>query len=210
MAMIAVIILFASCRIADSPDIERVRAHHFAAYPHASIGQMIDKLFPNAVWTKSRGTHGEVVVTATGSVPAELQVTLNGDASSITSLSFVVNGEKQSQLTTKQFFDLIYRLVYPEVQLIMGRWVNEEGYERMLYFRPNGTFHMHCWPWDTSGSYEIDSEEGTIILRPDPPLDPAVSELNLAYSVADDNHIVFTDADADVFLVPHPLRFERQ
>lgn len=203
-------ILPASCRKVESPEIQSVRAYHFADYPHASIGQMIDKLFPNAVWSETRGPRGEISVTAMGSVPAELRITLNDKASSITAVTFTVNGEKQSRLTTRQFFNLIYRLVYPEVQLIMGRWVNEEGYERMLYFRPNGTFHMHCWPWDAGGSYDIDSEERLIILQPEPPLDPSVPKLSLAYRVVDDNHIAFTDSDADVFLVPHALQFERQ
>ena len=209
-AVLFVMLLLPSCRRAESLDIERIQAFHFRVFPNASIGEMINRVFPDARWTETRGAHDEVVITAKGSIAAELEIMLNSDASTITGVSFTINGVRQSTLTTRQFLNTVYRLAYPPMQQLVGRWVNKEGIERVLYFRTNGTFHMHSWPWDCGGRYELDSDRGSIVLRPEPPLDPAVPKLEFAYTVINEDHIVFTDPNSDVFLASTPLQFERQ
>jgi len=207
--VLAVLLLFlVGC--ARSDDIAQVRAYHLSKFPRASIGKLMDRLFAHPRWSETTGPNGSAEVVVRGEMPIEVRLSLSPDRSTILSMSLLVNGTEQTELSMEEFLTNIYEMVYPETLALLGRWVNREDFERMLYFRPDGTFHMHAWPWDCEGSYEVIDDTGKIILRPDPPLDPSAPTTELAYSVGDDNHIFVSDPDSDILLVSHPLEFRRE
>jgi len=199
-----------SCSRSDPADIELVKRAHLPEFPKATLEEMMQRLFDEPQWTESTADDGSVEIDVSGELPVILAVVLNPERTKVVSAKLLVNGAVQPAIVLNELLSHVYQSTDVGFTQLLGRWVNEVVYQRMLYLRPDGTFHLHSWPWDFGGQYQVKDSGGKIVLRPQPPLDPAVPDTELEYSFADPDHLLITDPDADLLLVSTPLEFQRE
>jgi len=209
-AAIVLTLTFVSCSKSDPASVKLVKASHLPQFPNATLGEMLDRVFEHPQWTRSTGSDGSVEVDITGELPVRLAVVLNPERTKVVSAKLYVKGAVQPAIVLDDLLSHVYESTDVGFTRLLGRWVNEETYQRMLYLRSDGTFHMHSWPWDFGGEYHVADADRKLVLRPKPPLDPTVLATELDFSFADENHLLITDPDADLLLVSTPLEFQRE
>ena len=199
-----------SCSRSDPASVKLVKASHLPEFPSATLEEMMDRLFKHPQWKRSILKDGTVEVDVVGELPVRLAVVLNPERTRVVSAKLYVKGAVQPAIVLDDLLSHVYAATDVGFTQLLGRWVNEETYQRMLYLRPDGTFHMHSWPWDFGGEYQVADADRKLVLRPQPPLDPKFPATELEFSFADPNHLLITDPDADLLLVSTPLEFQRQ
>ena len=199
-----------SCGGTESADIKLVKASHLSEFPNATLGEMMERLFESPDWKETTAANGSIEVDVSGELPVTLAVVLSPDRTKVVSARLRINGAVQPAIVLDDLLSHVYGPTDVGFTQLLGRWVNEESYQRMLYLRPDGTFHMHSWPWDFGGEYHVAEPAGKLVLHPKPPLDPSVPATELDFSFSDPDHLLITDPDADLLLVSTPLEFQRQ
>lgn len=209
-AALLMLLALGSCTRADPASVKLVKASHLPQFPSATLGEMMDRLFEHPQWRRSILKDGTVEVDVVGDLPVRLAVVLNAERTKVVSAKLYIRGAIQPTIVLDDLLSHVYTSTEVGFTQLLGRWVNEETYQRMLYLRPDGTFHMHSWPWDFGGEYRVAETDRKLVLHPKPPLDPTVPATELEFSFADPNHLLITDPDADLLLVSTPLEFQRE
>ncbi|HUX21151.1 MAG TPA: hypothetical protein VMW69_07905 [Spirochaetia bacterium] len=205
-----IVVVVVSCARESSSDIQLVKTYHLPEFPHATVGQLMGRLLDEPRWSEAILSDGRAEIDVEGNLPVRFRVVLDPARSHIVSATLEINGVRQPKLVTEDLLSRVYERTEVDSARLLGRWVNEESYQRMLYLRPDGTFHMHSWPWDFGGEYSVLDRDGTIVLRPKPPLESSTAATVLKYTFSDSDHMIITDPDADILLASEPLVFQRE